>query len=200
MADQLVPMWEQVVTHIAIANRLARRSVEEAWRAGDLLAQIKEQTPHGSWLPSLEEHGIPARSARRLIQLRQMYAEIGQIGRFQTVSGALTSGKSVSSAAIKSDNAPLYIINAADLWDWHRDLPTPLAHRLLTDVELNTFVYAMNKALPSLWEDEDALAHFREALACIVDFGPLENNDAAQAETERRISEFSAGKLLSKET
>ena len=42
-----------------------------AWRAGDLLTDLRRMKPRGSWLPWLAEREIPARTAQRLMALRR---------------------------------------------------------------------------------------------------------------------------------
>ena len=59
--------------HIASFERLARRTLEEAWQAGDKLILLKQQTPHGQWLPSLKERGVSVHLAERMMRLRRRY-------------------------------------------------------------------------------------------------------------------------------
>ena len=90
---ELPALWKEAEGHLRAFEQLARRTVEEAWLAGDSLLRIKQQLPHGAWTPALEERGIHPRQARRFIQLRQKYPQIGQIVRFDSVSAALTDSK-----------------------------------------------------------------------------------------------------------
>ena len=90
---ELPTLWQEAEGHLRAFEQLARRTVEEAWLAGDALLRIKHQLPHGAWTPALEERGIHPRQARRFIQLRQKYPQIGQIVRFDSVSAALTDSK-----------------------------------------------------------------------------------------------------------
>ena len=108
-------LWQEAEQHLREFERLARRTVEEAWLAGDALLRIKEQLPHGAWTPALKERGIAVRSARRFIQLRQKYPEIGQIGRFGSVSAALTDKKSEKTGRdtpIKTHPVTAYLVSA----------------------------------------------------------------------------------------
>ena len=91
MAEELTDLWAEAERHLRAFERLARRTVEEAWLAGDGLLRIRQQQPHGSWTPALRERGIAGRKARRNIQLRQQYLDIGQMGQFGSVQAALTS-------------------------------------------------------------------------------------------------------------
>ena len=68
---EITALWQEAEQHLWEFERLARRTVEEAWLAGDALMRIKEQLPHGAWTPDLEERGIAPASARRFIQLRK---------------------------------------------------------------------------------------------------------------------------------
>ena len=63
---ELPALWQEAEQHIRAFEQLARRTVEEAWLAGDALLRIKEQLPHGAWTPALRERGIPLRTAQRL--------------------------------------------------------------------------------------------------------------------------------------
>ena len=82
-------VWSRVSTHYTAAASFGRRAVEEAWRCGDALIAAKAETPHGEWLPALRAAGISHDVAKRLMRLRQTYANIGQIALFDTVSQAL---------------------------------------------------------------------------------------------------------------
>ena len=68
-------------------EQLARRTVEEAWLAGDALFRIRPP-PHGAWLPSRQERAIACTTANRFIRLRRQYVEINQVGEFGTVPAA----------------------------------------------------------------------------------------------------------------
>ena len=64
-----------------------RTTVVQAWRCGNALAQVKAAQPHGAWTPWLKANGIPARSARRLMQIAKL--ENGQLGQFDSVDAGL---------------------------------------------------------------------------------------------------------------
>ena len=68
---------------------LARRSVAQAWKAGEALRAVKEDKdlPHGEWLPWLEENEISRRTATRLIRLSNEF-EMGQLGPFASFDEA----------------------------------------------------------------------------------------------------------------
>lgn len=82
------------------ALALARRSVEEAWIAGQLLNQVKADLPHGKFLPWLEENGIARRTAQRFMKLNES-VEIRQLGTFESVSAALSPPKKEQSEGEK---------------------------------------------------------------------------------------------------
>ena len=60
---KIAALRQEAEEHIRALEQLARRTVEEAWLAGDALLRIKQQLPHGTWTPALAERGIPARTA-----------------------------------------------------------------------------------------------------------------------------------------
>ena len=137
MTDHITEsLWQEAERHLRAFEQLARRTVEEAWLAGDALLRIKQQLPHGAWTPALKERGIAVRSARRFIQLRQKYPENGQLGRFDSVTAALTdkkAGKSGGDSPTKTAPVTAYLVSADDLWDWERGEVSTLARRLLSD-------------------------------------------------------------------
>ncbi|MDE0464620.1 MAG: hypothetical protein OXH93_19535 [Caldilineaceae bacterium] len=90
---ELPALWREAEQHLRTFEQLARRTVEEAWLAGDALLRIKQQLPHGAWTPALSDRGISVHVAKRLIRLRRKYPEIVQIARFDSVSAALTDSK-----------------------------------------------------------------------------------------------------------
>ena len=90
---ELPALWQEAEQHLRAFEQLARRTVEEAWLAGDTLLRIKQQLPHGAWTPALADRGISVHVAKRLIRLRRKYPEIVQIARFDSVSAALTDSK-----------------------------------------------------------------------------------------------------------
>ena len=63
MAEELTALWQEAEAHLRTFEQLARRTVEEAWLAGDALMRIKEKLPHGAWTPALKERGIAPASA-----------------------------------------------------------------------------------------------------------------------------------------
>ena len=182
----LTDLWTEAEEHMQAAAHYARRTVEEAWLAGDTLLRIRAQLPHGAWTPALRERGISADVAKRMIRLRRKYPEIVQIARFASVSAAL-SGPAADPADRPS---PLYVIDGADIWDWERHELAPLASKIVPPQERAVTEEAMRKALASLRDVEGGVALLRQALACFVDVGPLEGNEAAIKETERRFAAF----------
>ena len=88
----------------------------------------------------------------------------------------------------------VYMVAADDFWDWEWNEVSPIGRKLLDDVDLETFEGAMLDALSDFQRQsgpiEEIIAIFRQALACFVDVGPLEGNEAAMAETERRFAAF----------
>ena len=193
-------LWREVHDHIASFERLARRTLEEAWQAGDKLIMLKQQTPHGQWLPSLKERGISVHLAERMMRLRRKYPEILQIAEFDSVQAALST-KKTKPAQKKVKHSP-YLLSADDLWDWDLGEPSSLVRRFLIQEELQQFSQAVWDAeehyIRECENDEElgaALALFRVALSCFVDIGPLESNPGAMAETKRRISAFYGGQV-----
>ena len=83
------PAWKRVEEHYGAAFRFGRQAVEEAWHCGDALIAAKAETPHSDWMPALSAAGIASRTARRMMQLRLAYVEIGQLGQFDSVHAAL---------------------------------------------------------------------------------------------------------------
>ena len=67
--------------------QLARRSVEQAWKAGTALRAVKDGVDHGEWLPWLEENDIHRSMAGRLIRLSNEF-EIAQVAQFASVEEA----------------------------------------------------------------------------------------------------------------
>jgi len=85
MAEQLIALWQEAEEHLHAFQQYARRTVEEAWLAGDALMRIKEQLPHGGWRSGLEERGTTKSTAHRFISLRKKYPEMSQLGTFSSV-------------------------------------------------------------------------------------------------------------------
>jgi N6-adenosine-specific RNA methylase IME4 len=70
--------------HEAVAAS-AKRCMEHAIAAGELLIQAKDQMPHGQWLPWLEKHcGVTTRSAQNYMKLAKHRTEIES--KYETVS------------------------------------------------------------------------------------------------------------------
>lgn len=173
----------------------------DLWREAEEHLRAFEQQPHGAWTPALEERGIAVRSARRFIQLRKQYPQIGQIGQFDSVPAALTDKKSDKSGAdtpIKTAPVTAYLVSADDLWDWERGEVSTLARRLLTEEELQGFsdnVTGEIRFLAYSFESGELLSArlymMRRRLSCYVNIGPLKDDPSAIAETKRRLSIFS---------
>ena len=202
MAEKITALWQEAEEHLRAFEQLARRTVEEAWLAGDALLRIKDQLPHGAWTPALKERGIAPASARRFIQLRKQYPQIAQFERFGSVSAALTDKKSEKTGRdtqIKTHPVTAYLVSADDLWDWERGEPTALARRLLDADELQEFSENVKGEIRLLVEsfksDElvsAGLYMMRRRLSCHVNIGPLKDDPDAIAETKRRLSTFSS--------
>ena len=60
MVEELTTLWQEAEEHLRAFDQLARRTVEEAWLAGDALLRIKEQLPHGHRLCICCAGGYPA--------------------------------------------------------------------------------------------------------------------------------------------
>ena len=104
MAEQLIALWQEAEEHLQAFQQYARRTVEEAWLAGDALMRIKEQLPHGGWRSGLEERGITKSTAHRFISLRKKYPEMSQLGTFSSVSAALTAKPRNSEIETRNSN------------------------------------------------------------------------------------------------
>ncbi len=198
MAEELTDLWAEAEGHLREFERLARRTVEAAWLAGDALLRIRQQLPHGAWTPALRERGIAGRTARRFIQLRQQYPDIGQIGQFGSVQAALTSER----LARPRRAASAYVLTVDDLWDWERWGPTAIARRIMDPDEIEAFGSAIEGAVRDYIDESEtraelvnALAWFRLALSCQVDIGPYQNDPGARAETDRRDAAYRDGDL-----
>ena len=196
MAEELTALWQEAEQHLREFERLARRTVEEAWLAGDALLQIKEQLPHGAWTPALQERGIAPSSARRFIQLRKQYPQIAQIERFGSVSAALTDKKAEKTECDMptKTRSVTYLVSTDDLWHWERGEVTALARRLMDADELKEFTDNVTDELRFLADSfesgelhSSSLYMIRRRLACHVNIGPLKENAAAIAETKRRL-------------
>ena len=190
---ELPALWQEAEQHIRAFEQLARRTVEAAWLAGDALLRIKEQLPHGAWTPALKERGIPVRTAQRFIRLRQTYPQKRQLVVFDSVTAALAPRRTEP----KQRGGPVFLVSVDDLWDWERGEVTALARRFLSAEELEEFNTAILDTVREYYEEcrtdqelAEALTWFRLALSSQVDFGPLENDPDAVAETERRTSAF----------
>lgn len=197
---EITALWQEAEQHLREFERLARRTVEEAWLAGDALMRIKEQLPHGAWTPALKERGIAPASARRFIQLRKQYPQIAQIERFGSVSAALTdkrSEKTGRDTPIKMHPVTAYLVSADDLWDWERGEPPALARRLLDADQLEQFTTDIVRELQLLAQNlkgdavlAAAVEMLRGRLKCHVNIGPLQDDPGAKEETERRLLVF----------
>ena len=115
---EIAALWQEAEEHIRAFEQLARRTVEEAWLAGDALLRIKQQLPHGTWTPALAERGIPARTAQRCIRLRQAYSQKRQLVAFDSVSAALTGkGKGKRPRARARAGHPAFLVSVDDMFD-----------------------------------------------------------------------------------
>ena len=70
---------------------LARRTIAAAWEAGHCLQTLKDSLGHGAWLPWLEQNGIKARTASRLIKLCREFPDgkSANLADFKSVAEAL---------------------------------------------------------------------------------------------------------------
>ena len=193
MAAEITALWQEAEQNLRAFEQLARRTGEEAWLAGDALLRIRQQLPHGAWLPALKERGIAYTTANRFIRLRQQYSDINQLGEFGSVSAALTRGRTARPRRAVSP----YLVTLDDLWDWERWGPSAIARRFMEADEIDEFGSAIEGAVRQYIEKSEtraelfqALVWFRLALSCQVDFGPYENDSGARAETGRRDAAY----------
>ena len=65
-----------------------RRQLLETWELGKELRSIRDQTPHGEWLPWLDSIKMPARTANRFLALADGYTR-DDLDQFGSVDAAL---------------------------------------------------------------------------------------------------------------
>ena len=106
--DLTLPQLEVLVDkHFSAFQTLGRRTVEEAWQAGNYLRQAKALVNHGGWLDWLDERGVANQTANRLMQLSKL--DIPQVGEFDSVQAALKQ------IAAPSDHDK----NASGFFEWY---------------------------------------------------------------------------------
>ena len=118
---------------------------------------------------SRKDRGIAYTTASRSIRLHQQYAEINQLGEFDSVSVALTRRRSARPRRAASP----YLVSLDDLWDWEQWGPSAIEGVVRQYIE-------ESETREELF---NALVCFRLALSCQMDFGPYENDPGARAET-----------------
>jgi len=85
------------------AATAAKRGLEHAIAAGELLVEAKSKLQHGQWLPWLDEHcGMSDRTARAYMRLARNKDRLGEIGSVADLS--LRSALYVLSAHLPSDD------------------------------------------------------------------------------------------------
>ena len=113
--DLTLPQLEALVDkHFAAFQQFGRRTVEEAWKAGQYLNQAKRLVPHSGWLAWLDNRGVHPRQAQRLMKLEDF--EKRQLDVFETVQAALESVKKPHVSQASGENewyTPPNIIEAA---------------------------------------------------------------------------------------
>ena len=66
-----------------------RRTVEDAWKLGNALQDVKQATFKGEWLPWLASIDMSHDTAKRMMKLAKEYPQIVQIALFESVDSAL---------------------------------------------------------------------------------------------------------------
>ena len=97
----LIEAQDRAIKHWKSANHFARRSIEEAWKCGRALAEVRDLVDHGGWRRWLASVSISKSTAHRWIQLSERY-ELSHIGTFGSVHEALKA----LPARAKPDTSP----------------------------------------------------------------------------------------------
>ena len=100
MANELVSIEDLVASIKGSYGALKRRTLEDSWRIGEQLMELKSMLPHGEWLPRLAEIGMGERTSQRMMKLRETYPEIRQLDGFSSLPEAL---------GYDSDDSPLKV-------------------------------------------------------------------------------------------
>ena len=90
--------------HWEAARTFGRRTIAEAHAAGMALIEVKAATPHGEWTQWLDSEEVSTSTASRLMQLGRL--ETSQVGKFDSVAGALKALPSPSSATAEARPQP----------------------------------------------------------------------------------------------
>ena len=78
----------RAIYHYRQARRYAGLAVEEAWKTGAALTEVRESTEHGMWRSWLETSGIPKSTAHRWMQLAAGI-QMSHVGHFSSIAEAL---------------------------------------------------------------------------------------------------------------
>ena len=81
---------QSVRVHFAEYQTFGRKTVAEAWFAGQALHEIKSRLPHGEFRVYLETEGIAIETARRFMRLSRE-VQMNQLGSFASMDAALKS-------------------------------------------------------------------------------------------------------------
>ena len=123
---QIRRSWEEV-------DRCHQNAGRFVYRLGAALAAAKDITPHGDWLPSLEDRGIKERSAQQWMQVAASMSEAEFIehGSFRNaLAAAQSNAKRVSDSGDEPDEVevlPPGTYERRDAFKW--------AQHQLTEVE-----------------------------------------------------------------
>ena len=90
----LVSIDSMVASIRGQVNAFKRRSVEDAWRIGEDLIELREMVreeggERGRWKAALDEIGLNDSLARRWMRLRRAHDELGTLYRFHSVNEAI---------------------------------------------------------------------------------------------------------------
>jgi hypothetical protein len=74
--DQLA---DEIGAEVGLAEKAWQSAVQHAITAGEKLIEVKSLVDHGEWLPWLEAHDLPRRTASRYMQLARKRATVAHL-------------------------------------------------------------------------------------------------------------------------
>ena len=84
----MIDAQQRAIEHWESARQFRRHTLEEVWKCGQALAEVKVGLPHGEWMPWLKSVGIAKSTAHRWIRFSTQ-CEMSQIETFGSVDAAL---------------------------------------------------------------------------------------------------------------
>ena len=82
----------RVLKYWKSARRLFGKSLEEVWKCGQALSEVRDQLPRGQWVKWLKSEGIPTSTAYYWIKFSEE-VEFSKIWKFDTVDEAMKALK-----------------------------------------------------------------------------------------------------------